>query len=40
MLVLGDFRLQPVADVQYRTRMPPDLGPGLSSAARRVTPAR
>jgi mono/diheme cytochrome c family protein len=27
MLVLGDFRLQPVAVRQYRTRMPVDLGP-------------
>ena len=27
MLILGDFRLQPVAVKQYRTMMPPDLGP-------------
>jgi cytochrome c553 len=27
MLVLGDFRLQPVAVKQYRQLMPPDLGP-------------
>ncbi len=26
MLLLGDFRLQPVAVRQYRTQMPPDLG--------------
>jgi mono/diheme cytochrome c family protein len=38
MLVLGDFRLQPIAVTQYRTMMPVDLGPE-HAPGRRLTAA-
>jgi len=38
MLVLGDFRLQPIAVTQYRTMMPVDLGPE-HAVGRRLTAA-
>lgn len=34
MLILGDFRLQPVAVTEYRSSMPPDLGAGLAEGRR------
>ena len=34
MLVLGDFRLQPIAVEQYRQQMPADVGPGFARGRR------